>query len=55
MDTTPPYVVLVAIVNVFDLLMADSDGGILGDSGYRYAREIYDELTLDNLSDELGD
>jgi hypothetical protein len=35
--------------------MADTEEGILGDSGYRYAREIYTELTLDNLSDELGD
>jgi len=54
-NATPPYAALVAIANVFDLLMANSKEGILGDSGYRYAREIYTELTLDNLSDELGD
>jgi putative DNA primase/helicase len=54
-DATPPYAALVAIADIFSLLMADAEEGILGDSGYRYASEIYDELTLDNLADELGD
>jgi hypothetical protein len=44
-----------SLADIFSLLMADDDEGILGDLGYRYAREIYTELTLDNLADELGD
>jgi putative DNA primase/helicase len=51
-DTKPPYAACVAVARLFDLIMADEDNDILGDSGYRYAREMFDEMTLADLPGE---
>jgi len=50
-DETPPYAALVAVAKWADLTMSDPDDGILGESAHRYAREIYAELSRDDLTE----
>ena len=49
-DETPPYAALVAVAEWADLSMSDPDDGILGETAHRYAREIYAELSRDDLN-----
>jgi hypothetical protein len=51
-DAKPPYAACIAVARLFDLRMANPDDDILGDSGYRYAREIFDEMTLADIPAE---
>jgi len=49
-DETPPYAALVAVAEWADLSMSNPDDGILGKTAHRYAREIYAELSRDDLN-----
>jgi hypothetical protein len=46
---TPPYEALVTVAEWADLRMSDSKNGILGESAHRYAREIYKELSYEEV------
>jgi len=53
-DGPPPYAALVAVAEWADLSMSDPDDGILGETAHRYAREIYAELSRDDLNTAPG-
>lgn len=50
-DIDPPYKALVGVARAFDLSMADPEDGILGQTTYKTAREVYDHLDLASLSE----
>jgi len=50
-DAKPPYDALLAVADVADLHVRDRTAGILGEANAEISRAVYDELTLDELSE----
>jgi|APHM01.1.fsa_nt_gi Uncharacterized conserved protein len=48
-DAMPPYDALLAVADVADLYITDPHAGILGDANKDIARQVYDEMTLEDI------
>lgn len=47
----PPYKALRAVAERYDITMTDPENGIIGRVGYQFARDLFDNLELEDVEE----